>query len=110
LTFIDENDQLRFFTNEGKVFSRPHSALNRKVFDCHPPQLIPVVQDMLETFKAKKNDRVERWIPNPERPVKVVYQALYDSQDRYIGTLEMVQSFEHEKNILRSFQTDPKEL
>lgn len=98
LTFIDDNDRLRFFTNEGKVF------------DCHPPHLIPVVQEMLEAFKAKKKDRVERWIPNPERPVKVVYQALYDHQGCYIGTLEMVQSFEHEKNILRSFQTDPKEL
>lgn len=54
LTWIDADDRFRFFTNEGKIFSRPKSALGRKVYGCHPPQLIPVVKEMLEGFKAKK--------------------------------------------------------
>lgn len=103
LTWIDADDRFRFFTNEGKIFSRPKSALGRKVYGCHPPQLIPVVKEMLEGFKAKKNDRVERWIPNPAKPVKVVYQALYDKDGKYIGTLEMVQSFENEMGTLKAF-------
>ncbi|MCF0245613.1 MAG: DUF438 domain-containing protein [Ileibacterium sp.] len=108
LTFIDKDDNLKFFTNEGHVFARPKSALGRKVYGCHPPRIIAVVEKMLADFKAKRNDRVERWVPIPGKPVKVVYQALYDENGEYAGTLEMVQSFEEEKDILASLANPKK--
>ena len=54
ITFIDANDTVRFFTNEGQVFTRPMSALGRDVMNCHPPEIIPVVRNLIADFKAKK--------------------------------------------------------
>ena len=110
LTYIDKDDNLIFFTNEGHVFARPKSALGRKVYGCHPPRIIAVVEKMLDDFKNKRIDHVERWIPFPGKPVKVRYQALYDENGEYAGTLEMVQSFENEKDTINALTTPKKSV
>lgn len=101
-TFIDKDDILRFFTNNEKVFARPLSALGRKIYTCHPPRIIPVVEAMLGDFKTKCNDKMEMWIDKPDNPVKVIYHAVYDDKGEYIGTLEMVQSFKDAKEHFAS--------
>lgn len=90
ITFIDANDTVRFFTNEGQVFTRPMSALGRDVMNCHPPEIIPVVRNLIADFKAKKRTQmiVHRYIR--ERPIRVHYQALYDAAGDYMGTVEFV--------------------
>jgi len=90
ITFIDANDTVRFFTNEGQVFTRPMSALGRDVMNCHPPEIIPVVRNLIADFKAKKRSEmiVHRYIR--ERPIRVHYQALYDGAGDYMGTVEFV--------------------
>lgn len=102
LTFIDENEILRFFTNKEKVFSRPLSALGKKVYECHPPRIIPVVEALIEDFKNKCNDKMEIWMDRPGNPVKITYHAVYDEDGKYIGTLEMVQSFKDVVSHLES--------
>lgn len=93
LTFIDEQETTRFFTNEGKVFARPLSCLGRDVWSCHPPKIIPMVKAMIEDFKARRRDHMEVWTPNPKNPVRVLYLAVYGDDDAYLGTLEIVQQF-----------------
>ena len=90
ITFIDKDDVVRFFTNEGQVFTRPLSALGRDVINCHPPEIIPVVRNLIADFKAKKRTQmiVHRYIR--ERPIRVHYQAMYDAAGAYIGTVEFV--------------------
>ncbi len=90
ITFIDKDDVVRFFTNEGQVFTRPLSALGRDVMNCHPPEIIPVVRNLIADFKAKKRTQmiVHRYIR--ERPIRVQYQAMYDKSGEYIGTVEFV--------------------
>ena len=90
ITFIDKDDVVRFFTNEGQVFTRPLSALGRDVMNCHPPEIIPVVRNLISDFKAKKRTQmiVHRYIR--ERPIRVHYQAMYDKAGEYIGTVEFV--------------------
>mgnify|MGYP002747478945 CR=1 FL=1 len=90
ITFIDKDDVVRFFTNEGQVFTRPMSALGRDVMNCHPPEIIPVVRNLIADFKAKKRTQmiVHRYIR--ERPIRVHYQAMYDKAGEYIGTVEFV--------------------
>ena len=90
ITFIDKDDTVRFFTNEGQVFTRPMSALGRDVMNCHPPEIIPVVRNLLADFKAKKRSQmiVHRYIR--ERPIRVHYQGLYDAAGDYMGTVEFV--------------------
>lgn len=101
-TFIDKDDILRFFTNNEKVFARTLSALGRKIYTCHPPRIIPVVEAMLGDFKTKCNDKMEMWIDKPDNPAKVIYHAVYDDKGEYIGTLEMVQSFKDAKEHFAS--------
>ncbi|SFT47048.1 hypothetical protein SAMN02910356_00650 [Selenomonas sp. GACV-9] len=95
ITFIDEQDKLRFFINEGNIFPRPKAALGREVYECHPPQIVPVVRNLLADFKAKKRDSLEvaRYIMG--KPVMVKYMAVYDQAGSYIGTVEVVQDCSH---------------
>lgn len=100
LTFIDAEEKLRFFINEGRVFPRPLAALGRDVAECHPPQIVPVVRNLVADFKAKKRSSLEvgRYIMG--RPIMVKYMAVYDDAGEYIGTLESVQDCSH---ILEKF-------
>ncbi len=100
LTFIDAEEKLRFFINEGRVFPRPLAALGRDVAECHPPHIVPVVKNLVADFKAKKRSSLEvaRYIMG--KPILVKYMAVYDEQGEYIGTLEAVQDCSH---ILEKF-------
>ena len=91
ITFIDEQDRLRFFINEGNVFPRPKAALGRLVFECHPPQIVPVVKNLLADFRAKKREAlvVARYIMG--KPILVKYMAVYGEEGNYLGTVEVVQ-------------------
>lgn len=95
ITFIDQDDTLRFFVNEGKVFPRPKAALGRDVAECHPPQIIPVVRNLIADFRKKKRTSLEvaRYIMG--RPVLVKYLAVYDADGAYQGTVEIVQECSH---------------
>ncbi len=93
ITFIDTEDRLRFFMNEGKVFARPRSALGRELWDCHPPRLIPVIRKMLEDFRQKVRREMTVWQRIGGKPVGVRYLAVYDAEGSYIGTAELVQDF-----------------
>lgn len=95
LTFIDAEGKLRFFCNEGRIFPRPLAALGRDVTECHPPRIVPVVENLIAEFKAKKRTSLEvaRYIMG--KPVMVKYMAVYDENGEYIGTLEAVQDCEH---------------
>jgi DUF438 domain-containing protein len=91
LTFIDAEEKLRFFINEGRVFPRPLAALGRDVAECHPPHIVPVVKNLVADFKAKKRSSLEvaRYIMG--KPILVKYMAVYDEAGAYMGTLEAVQ-------------------
>ena len=93
ITFIDENDINRFFTNKGRVFSRPASALNRPVYLCHPAAIRPIVKKLLDDFKAGRKDSMEVWTPNKETPTRVRYVAVRDADGRYLGCVELVERF-----------------
>lgn len=94
ITFIDKDNILRFFVNEGRVFARPLSALGRDVFLCHPPELQTMLRQMLEDFRTKRATRREIFKRVGGRRVGVVYHAVYDSGGEYLGTVEFVQDLE----------------
>ena len=97
LTFIDANDINRFFSITNGVFARPKTALNRKVYSCHPPRVQPIVKQTLSDFKSHKRNKVERWFKN----TRIQYVAIYDQEDQYMGCLEIVQDF---SEILKNHQ------
>ena len=103
ITFIDENDINTFYANEGKVFSRPLSSLGRKVYDCHPARIRPIVEDMISRFKAGTLDQMERWVPLPGKSIRILYLPVRDENNQYVGTLEMIQDM---KDVKKHFKTE----
>lgn len=105
ITFIDAEDHNRFYINNGRFFARPTSTLGRDMHDCHPPRLRPMVDGLLEAFKAGRKDVQEVWIRNPENPVRVRYHAVRDEKGHYLGTLEVVQEFGDAMEVLGSLRS-----
>lgn len=89
LTFIGEDDRVRFFT-EGKhmIFKRPRVAIGRDVMYCHPPKAQPVVAQLLADFRSHKKAMETRIFKRGEEVVLVRYYAVYDDEGVYRGTLE----------------------
>ena len=92
LTFVDRDDTVKYFT-EGKerIFSRPRSVIGRKVQNCHPPQSLDVVEQILTAFKDGSRDSYEFWMNHRGRFVHIRYFAVRDGRKRYLGTLEITQ-------------------
>lgn len=92
LTFVDKEDTVRFFS-EGpdRIFTRTKAILGRKVQNCHPPDSVHIVNQILSDFKEGRQDRARFWINFRGRFVYIVYYALRDELGNYLGTLEVTQ-------------------
>ncbi|MCI6158421.1 MAG: DUF438 domain-containing protein [Selenomonadaceae bacterium] len=93
ITFVDADNIVRFFVNNGHVFSRPKSCLGRDIFEVHPPQIIPVVRQLLEDFRAGKRDDMLVYRRIKGAPIGVHYLAVRSAQDEYLGTVEFVTDY-----------------
>ena len=93
LTFVDAEDRVRFFS-EGpqRIFSRNKAILGRKVQHCHPPSSIGVVQQILDDFRAGRQNVAEFWINHRGQFVHIRYFAVRDGAGQYLGTLEVTQN------------------
>lgn len=107
ITFIDENDIVRYFSHgKERIFTRTKAVIGRTVQNCHPPQSVHVVEQLLEDFKSGKKDVEDFWIPFKDKFVYIRYFAVRDEEGKYMGTLEFTQNIsgiralEGEKRIL----------
>ncbi|MGC9348393.1 MAG: DUF438 domain-containing protein [Anaerolineae bacterium] len=114
VTFVDENDEVRYFTRgRERIFQRSPAIIGRKVQNCHPPQSVDKVQEILDDFRAGERDVAEFWIDFAPRGagemfVHIRYFALRDEAGAYRGTIEVTQNLsplralEGEKRLLDS--------
>ncbi len=92
VTFVDENDEVRFFSQtKERIFERQAAIIGRKVQLCHPPSSMDKVQKILDDFRAGKRDVAEFWIQMMGKFVHIRYFALRDRQGKYRGTIEVSQ-------------------
>lgn len=55
LTFIDENDVVRYFSHgKERIFARTKAVIGRTVQNCHPPASVHIVNKLLDDFKSGK--------------------------------------------------------
>ena len=89
LTYTDAEDNVAYFS-EGKhpVFARTRTIIGRDVRNCHPPKSLPVVNQLLEDFKAGTKDEETRVIIRGTKILLVRYFAVRDEAGKYIGTVE----------------------
>lgn len=92
LSFVDENDKLRYFTRpKDRIFPRSPAAIGRDVRNCHPAESVHVVEEIIEEFRSGRKDKAIFWINLKGRLILIQYFALRDSSGEYKGVLEVSQ-------------------
>lgn len=92
VTFVDEHDEVRFYSQtRDRLFPRTPAVIGRKVQQCHPPESVHRVQQILDDFRAGKRDVAEFWIQLAGRFIHIRYFPLRDAAGTYRGTLEVTQ-------------------
>jgi DUF438 domain-containing protein len=100
LTFVDQDDTVRYFTpGRERVFSRSRAILGRKVQYCHPPKSVHIVNQIVNDFKAGKQDRARFWINMGGQLIYICYYAVRDADGRYLGTLEVTQDLSEVRQL-----------
>jgi DUF438 domain-containing protein len=107
LTFVDANDRVAFFT-EGpdRIFARSKAIIGRKVQHCHPPRSVETVDQILNDFRAGRQNVAEFWINFHDKFVHVRYFAVRNSDGGYLGTVELTQDL----TALRALQGERRLL
>jgi DUF438 domain-containing protein len=70
-----------------------------KVQNCHPPQSLEAVENILKSFKEGKRDTVDFWINVEGKFVYIRYFAVRDEGGSYLGTLEVSQDLTEIKKL-----------
>jgi len=99
ITFVDENDEVRYYSEGERIFPRFPEVIGRKVQNCHPPKSLHVVQRILDEFRAGTKSVAEFWINRHGRLIHIRYFAVRDEAGRYMGTLELTQDITDIKNL-----------
>lgn len=107
LTYVDEHDQVRFYNDtKHRIFPRSSNIIGRLVQNCHPAKSLPLVQEIIDKFRAGEQDYAEMWINKPDLFIHIEYMAVRGENGEYKGILEMVQDCTH----IRSLSGERKEL
>jgi len=92
ITFVDVHDKVKYFSqSKDRIFVRATSVLGRSVQNCHPPQSLKKVTEILESFRNGSHDHADFWIQTMGKFVHIRYFAVRDPRGAYLGTLEVTQ-------------------
>ncbi|MCE1198957.1 MAG: PAS domain-containing protein [Marinilabiliales bacterium] len=92
ITFVDEQDEVAFFSdNAERIFPRSPAIIGRKVQNCHPPESVSVVNEIVAAFRTGQQDHADFWIQMRGRFLLIRYFAIRDAEGHYRGTLEVSQ-------------------
>jgi DUF438 domain-containing protein len=100
ITFVDKDDTVKYFTEgRDRIFLRTRAIIGRKVQNCHPPQSVDVVEEILTSFKEGKKDYVDFWLNLEGKQVYIRYLAIRDKGGKYLGTVEITQDITEIKTL-----------
>ncbi len=92
ITFVDADDKVKYFSqSKDRIFVRATSVLGRSVQNCHPPQSLKRVTEILESFRNGSRDHADFWIQTMGKFVHIRYFAVRNPHGAYLGTLEVTQ-------------------
>ena len=100
VAFVDENDQIRYFSaGKDPIFPRSHDIIGKSVQECHPPEMLDVVNRLIREFKAGVRDEAAYCVPVRGRLIYNRYFAVRDDEGAYRGTMEVSQDITDIKPI-----------
>jgi DUF438 domain-containing protein len=91
LSFVDEEDRVRYYSEGERIFPRSPAVIGREVRNCHPPASVHKVEEVLASFKAGEKDTADFWITLGGAFLYIRYFAMRDAAGAYRGCLEVVQ-------------------
>jgi DUF438 domain-containing protein len=89
--FVDEHDQVRYYSEGERIFPRSPGVIGRKVQNCHPPSSVHKVQQIIDAFRAGDKSTAEFWIELGGTFLHIRYFAVRDARGAYRGVVETVQ-------------------
>jgi DUF438 domain-containing protein len=89
--FVDEHDQVLFYSEGERIFPRSPGVIGRKVQNCHPPASLHKVQQIIDAFRAGDRSTAEFWIELGGKFLHIRYFAVRDASGAYRGVVEMAQ-------------------
>ncbi|BEU87508.1 PAS domain-containing protein [Selenomonas sp. TAMA-11512] len=97
LTFTDENDIVKFYTDtKHRVFARSAGVIGRIVQNCHPKEVLPIVEHVITSLRSGEQDEAEfAFWKGGKQAVYVTYLAVRDADGKFRGVLEMMQDVTH---------------
>ena len=108
INVVDAEDSVCYINqSKERIFSRTKSVIGQKVQLCHPKEVRPLVDRMLQDFRNGRRDVAEFWKETRGVFLHTRYYALRDAEGGYLGTLEVAQdvsrirSLEGEQRMLR---------
>lgn len=100
ITFVDKDNKVKYFNDrKERHFPRNPSVIGRLVKHCHPPKSVKVVEDIVEAFKAGRKDFADFWITFNGATLYITYHAVRDSNNVYMGVLEISQDITYIKTL-----------
>ena len=92
ITVVDENDRVLFFNKpKERFFPRSPAIVGRSVNNCHPPESVHIVEEIVETFRKGERDTAIFWIELKGRFILIQYFALRNDDGEYKGVMEVSQ-------------------
>ncbi|MHC4777066.1 MAG: DUF438 domain-containing protein [Planctomycetota bacterium] len=99
MSFVDENDVVRYYSGGERHFPRSPAVIGRKVHNCHPPKSVDVVERIVQAFKDGTKDTAEFWIQHHGKFLHIRYFAVRDEEGNYRGVLEAGQDLTEIKKL-----------
>ncbi|MDD4324791.1 MAG: PAS domain-containing protein [Eubacteriales bacterium] len=91
-TVVDENDRVLYFNNPpDRIFPRSPAIVGREVKNCHPPNSLDKVEEIIDAFCEGRKSHARFWIEAKGRKLLIEYFALRDPDGKYRGVLEVSQ-------------------
>ncbi|TFH05214.1 MAG: DUF438 domain-containing protein, partial [Spirochaetales bacterium] len=92
VTYVDERNKVRYYSGgPHRIFPRSPGIIGRDVANCHPPQSVHIVQQIIQSFRTGTKKSAEFWFTLDGRFLHIRYFALYNANGNYRGTLEVSQ-------------------
>ncbi len=90
ITFVGADGRVRFFSeNKDRIFPRTRTIIGRDVANCHPPQSLHVVEQLMRDLESGARDSESFWFRLGPRFILIRYYAVRDAQGKYLGVLEV---------------------
>lgn len=100
ITYVDENDKVLYFsTPKKRIFPRTTAIIGREVRNCHPPESVHVVEQIVQSFRNGEKDKAEFWIRMKGEFILIQYFAVRGKQKEYKGVIEVSQEISEIKAL-----------